>query len=69
MWYIYKKCTIMIKRINHTEEIEAKLKKQGKIRYFDKPIHIKRVKKMNEEMTKIHRAYCSRRTKSNVVYG
>lgn len=45
----------MIKKINKTEEIERKLKRQHKIHYLDKPIHMKAILAMNEEMKKVRK--------------
>ena len=62
----------MIKRINRTEEIEAKLSKENKVTYLDSPKHIEAIKKMNEEMEEVRREYKvkeknSQTSASNVV--
>ena len=47
----------MIKKINKTEEIKARLFRENKVTCLDTPEHIKAIMKMNDEMEEVRREY------------
>jgi hypothetical protein len=62
----------MIKRINKTEEIKARLNQEHKVSYLDKPAHLDAILKMNDELENVRREYKvkeknSQTSASNVV--
>ena len=47
----------MIQKINRTEEIREKFRKEGKVNTLNSPQHIEAINKMNKEMEGVKRDY------------
>ena len=53
-------------KINKTDEILARLKKEGKIRVLDGPEDLKKILEMNKYMEDIHRDYLYKSAMSEI---
>lgn len=47
----------MIKKINNTQAIKERLKKEGKNSFLDQPHHVKAIVSMNEQLEVVKREY------------
>ncbi|NTW14396.1 MAG: hypothetical protein HGA31_05195 [Candidatus Moranbacteria bacterium] len=54
----------MIKTIHKTEEINARLEREGKVTVLDKPEHLEAIRKMNEQLERVRREYMIKSSKS-----
>lgn len=53
-------------RINHTEEINERLRKEGKVKYYDSPEDFAAILKMNEAMEKVRRDFIYKSNMSEI---
>lgn len=54
----------MIKKISKTDEIDERLRRDGKVEILDKPEHRKAIRKLNELMQRVHREYLIKSARS-----
>jgi hypothetical protein len=56
----------MIKKISKTETFRAKMKKEGKVTFLDKPEHIAAIVAMNEQLETVRREYQAKDRNSQI---